>query len=175
MFGASGHGLCEHCHIEEGVHIRVGTLSKALGSMGGFVAGQQRLIDWLMNRARTYIFSTAAPAAVAAGGCLALRIIRTQPRRRELLIQRAARLRDILVREGFRIGASQSQIIPVILGEAGRTMAVADELRRRGYFVPGIRPPSVPEGESLLRISVTYLHSEKHVDDLVAALRVVAR
>jgi 8-amino-7-oxononanoate synthase len=84
-------------------------------------------------------------------------------------------LRADLVRNGFDIGDSQSQIIPIILGDADRAMAAAAELRRRGFFVPGIRPPSVPEGQSLLRISLTALHTEEQIDELVAALGEVAR
>jgi 8-amino-7-oxononanoate synthase len=175
VFGASGRGVCEHLGVEDGVHVRVGTLSKALGSIGGFAVGERRLIDWLANRARTYVFSTALPAAAAAAAGKALSVVRSQPQRRETLLARSAVLREKLAGEGFRSGCSESQIIPVILGNERRTMAVSAGLRRLGYFVPGIRPPSVPEGESLLRISMSFVHTEQHVDDLVAALKSAAR
>jgi 8-amino-7-oxononanoate synthase len=175
VFGPFGGGLCHWEGVESDVHVRVGTLSKALGSHGGFVAGSRRLIDWLANRARPYFFSTAAPAAVAAAGLAALTIIESQPLRGDKLLERASHLRARLRGLGLNTGKSQSQIIPVILGDAARTMAAAAALRERGFFVPGIRPPSVPEGQSLLRISLTALHSEQQLEALITALVAVAR
>jgi 8-amino-7-oxononanoate synthase len=171
VFGAQGRGLAEHFGVEAGVHVHVGTLSKALGSHGGFVAGSQRLVDWLANRARPYVFSTAAPAAVAAAGRQGIRSVRYDPDRRVRLGESAARLRNDLRRAGFDLGASESQIIPIILGNAPRALSAAATLRSLGMFVPAIRPPTVPVGQSLLRISVTYSHTDQHLDDLVAALR----
>jgi 8-amino-7-oxononanoate synthase len=175
VFGRSGRGACEHFSVENSVHVRIGTLSKGLGSLGGFVAGEQRLIDWLSNRARPYFFSTAAPAALVAAGRKALSIVRSEPQRREALLARAKRLREMLREAKLSIGSSESQIIPIILGNPARTMTAAAELRRRGFFVPAIRPPSVPQGESLLRISLTCLHTDQQINDLVAALQDVAR
>lgn len=175
VFGNRGRGLCEHDGVEEGVHIRVGTLSKALGNHGGFVAGQQRLIDWLANRARPYVFSTAAPAAVAAACLAALETVEREPERRQRLLAMAQSVRGGLLHAGLNYGSSFSQVIPVILGDPRRVMAAAHELRLRGFFVPGIRPPSVPEGQSLLRISLTSLHTQEQIDALVAALCEVAR
>jgi 8-amino-7-oxononanoate synthase len=170
VFGPRGRGVCEVEGVEEAVSVRVGTLSKAFGSLGGFVAGPQRLIDWLTNRARPYVFSTAAPAAVAAAGIAALDIVQNDPERRTNLLQLAEHLRRQLLRHGLSYGSSFSQIVPVVVGDPRRAVRAAGELRSRGYFVPAIRPPSVPEGQSLLRISLTALHTEEQVDDLVAAL-----
>src|SRR6185295_12024622 len=147
VFGKEGRGVCEHLGVEDGVHIRVGTLSKGLGSIGGFVAGSRALIDWLSNRARPYVFSTAMPEAMAAAGLAAIQAVKDEPFRRRELLQRAGALREELKSHGLRIGSSQSQIIPVILGSPGKTMQAAADLRQAGFFVPGIRPPSVPEGE----------------------------
>lgn len=158
VFGKEGRGVCEHLGVEDGVHVRVGTLSKGLGSIGGFVAGSRALIDWLANRARPYVFSTAMPEAMAAAGLAALKVVQSEPFRRQELLQRAADFREKLSAAGLHIGRSQSQIIPVILGFPARTMQAAADLRQAGFFVPGIRPPSVPEGESLLRISLSWLH-----------------
>jgi len=174
VLGQHGRGICEAVGVEEHVSVRIGTLSKSLGSAGGFVAGSQRLIDWLANRARPYVFSTAAPAALAAAGLAALEIVRHQPERRAKLLSLAGELGRKLEARGFHAPTSRSQIVPLILGEPNRTMAAAAELRRRGYFVPGIRPPSVPAGQSLLRISLTCLHTAEHLDGLVAALAEVA-
>jgi 8-amino-7-oxononanoate synthase len=170
VFGPSGRGICELLHVEDDVHVRVGTLSKALGSLGGFVAGEQRLIDWLTNRARTYFFSTAPPEALAAAGLAALEIVRNEPHRREELLARAGRFREQLRSHGWAIPEPGSQIIPLRIGSAGETMQRMRDLRNQGFFVPGIRPPSVPEGQSLLRLSLTWRHDEALLDRLSAAL-----
>ena len=170
VFGEQGRGVCEHLGVEAGVHVRVGTLSKALGSIGGFVAGQRRLIDWLANRARAYVFSTATPETAAAAARRALQIVQQQPERRQRLLELAADLRSRLREQGWATGKSASQIVPVILGEARRTMEMTAELRCHGLLVPGIRPPSVPPDQSLLRISLCHGHTDEHVQRLLDAL-----
>jgi 7-keto-8-aminopelargonate synthetase-like enzyme len=112
---------------------------------------------------------------LAAAGLAAIDVVRHQPERRAKLLHLAGELRRMLEARGFSLPPGQSQIVPVILGDAKRTMTAAAELRRRGYFVPGIRPPSVPAGQSLLRISLTCLHTPEHIDGLVAALAAVAK
>jgi 8-amino-7-oxononanoate synthase len=168
VFGDGGRGLCEQLGVEHRVPIRVGTLSKALGSQGGFVVGQQRLIDWLVNRARPYVFSTAAPPALAAAAIAALDIVRDEPHRRTELLAKAECVRTALTEQGWNTGRSTSQIIPVIVGAPESTMHLSAELRRRGLFVPGIRPPSVPEGQSLLRISLSYAHTDEMISTLTS-------
>ena len=170
VFGATGRGVCEELGVESGVHVRVGTLSKALGSLGGFVAGSAPLIDWLVNRARSYIFSTAPPEAVAAAGLEALETVIREPGRRTVLRQRAATLRAGLAGLGWNIGRSASQIVPVIVGDPVPTMNLARALQDRGFFVPGIRPPAVPQGECLLRISLSCLHGDEDIRRLLEAL-----
>jgi 8-amino-7-oxononanoate synthase len=169
VIGDHGGGLCDAVLGGERVNVRIGTLSKALGSHGGFVAGSRRLIDWIANRARPYMFSTAAPAAAAAAAIAALEIVGSEPERRQKLQELSGRLRSRLARNNIKT-PSLTHIIPIILNDPNRALAVAAELRRRGFFVPAIRPPSVPEGQSLLRISLTCLHTEEQIDDLVAAL-----
>jgi 8-amino-7-oxononanoate synthase len=171
VFGNHGRGLCQELGVEERVDVRIGTLSKALGCSGGFVAGSRSLIDWLVNRARPYVFSTTQPAANAATAVAALAIVGSEPERREQLLTRASRLRERLSADGWNIGRSTSQIVPIYIGEPDRTMRLADALRQRGLFVPGIRPPSVPPGESLLRISLCHGHTEEMLDQLLIALR----
>ncbi len=170
VFGEHGRGTVEHWGVEEGVHVRVGTLSKAAGSIGGFVAGSRSLIEWIANRARPYVFSTAPPEAIAAAGLAALRRIQEEPHRRTELLSRAEQLRRRLIALGCDTGESASQIIPIIIGEPQATMRFTTALRERGYFVPGIRPPTVPDGESLLRISLSYAHTEEMVGGLVEAI-----
>ena len=152
------------------MHVRIGTLSKALGSGGGFVCGRQSLIDWLANRARTYVFSTAQPAATSAAAIAGLDIVQREPHRRESLLAAATNLRQRLREQGWNVGESESQIIPIIVGDADRTMRLAASLRDAGFFVPGIRPPSVPEGQSLLRLSLCYHHTPEMTDELLQAL-----
>ncbi|HEY4232965.1 MAG TPA: 8-amino-7-oxononanoate synthase [Lacipirellulaceae bacterium] len=175
VFGVTGRGLVEHLEagcpgLHEKVHVRIGTLSKALGTGGGFVCGRQSLIDWLANRARTYVFSTAQPGATSAAGIAALDIVAQEPQRRAKLLERAAELRARLAEQGWNTGRSESQIIPLVVGDPEETMRFAEPLREAGFFVPGIRPPSVPEGESLLRLSLCHHHKPEMIDALVDEL-----
>jgi 8-amino-7-oxononanoate synthase len=171
VFGERGRGISEFLGVDNRVTVRVGTLSKALGSIGGFVAGPRNLVDWLVNRARSYIFSTAVPEAVAAAGLRALELIQGEPNRRRDLLVKAGQLRTALRQQGWQVGDSESQIIPIFLVSPDATIRLAQALRDQGYFVPGIRPPSVPEGESLIRISLSYLHSDEQINGLQHALR----
>jgi 8-amino-7-oxononanoate synthase len=170
VFGAHGGGIVEQSELQQRVHVRVGTLSKSLGSGGGFVCGRQTLIDWLANRARTYVFSTAQPGPTHAAALAALDIVRDEPQRRRQLLATAAEVRQRLQAHDWNTGPSESQIVPIIVGDAGRTMRLAAQLREVGFFVPGIRPPSVPEGESLLRLSLCYHHTPAMIDGLLESL-----
>lgn len=170
VFGEHGRGVAEALGADSEGVVRVGTLSKALGAAGGFVVGPQSLIDWLLNRARSYVFSTAHPAAVSAAAIVALEIIASEPQRRVQVLEAAANLRQRLQAEGWNTGASTSQIVPIILGSASAAVELSQRLRQRGYWVPAIRPPSVPPGESLLRVSLTAGHSEKMIEGLLEAL-----
>lgn len=170
VFGARGRGAAEHLGVEQRVHVRVGTLSKALGCAGGFVVGSQALIDWLLNRARPYVFSTASPAATAAAAIAALDIVHDEPNRRRELLARAEWLRGELARRGWDTGQSASQIIPLIVGDPERAVSLSHQLQEQGLFVPAIRPPTVPEGEACLRISLTAGHTEAMLGRLLAAL-----
>ena len=153
------------------MHIRIGTLSKALGTGGGFVCGRQSLIDWLANRARTYVFSTAQPAATSAAAMAALDIVRDEPNRRARTCWRRRRNSACGFASRLEYRQSESQIIPLYVGEPEQSGAVwPARLREAGFFVPAIRPPSVPEGESLLRLSLCYHHTREMVDGLVSQL-----
>jgi 7-keto-8-aminopelargonate synthetase-like enzyme len=175
VFGATGRGVVEHFAAEhpemlEHIHIRVGSFGKALGAAGGFVCGSTSLIQWLTNRARTYVFSTAHPAAISAAALVALDLVDREPERRRGLIERAANLRSRLREQGWNTGRSVSQIVPVVIGSAERTMRISTALRERGIWAPGIRPPSVPDGESLLRLGFTAAHTEEMVERLLEGL-----
>ena len=170
VFGRNGRGAAEHLGVEDGVHVRVGTLSKALGCFGGFVSGSRSLIDWLANRARSYVFSTASPAAASAAAIEALDIVRDEPARRETLLGRAEKLRIELRERGWNTGASASQIVPILVGEPQRAVELSARLFERGIFAPAIRPPTVPEGEAMLRISLTTAHTDEMVCELLLSL-----
>jgi len=171
VFGKSGRGVAEHYEVEQQIDVRVGTLSKALGSHGGFVAGSQSLIDWLSNRARPYVFSTAFPEVMAAPSIESLRIVQLEPERRSTLLENAKYVRGELGKQSWQVEEGISQIIPVRVGSEVDVMSYSGKLREQGIFVPGIRPPSVPQGESLLRISLNYGHDRSSIDFLLNAMK----
>ena len=176
VFGKRGSGLVEFFaesspRLTQQVTIRIGTLSKAFGSAGGFVAGDQKLIDWLFNRARSYVFSTAAPAAMMASARASLQIAQEEPHRREELLQKASYVRSELSERGWNLGNSNSQIIPVVVETPERALTLSAKLRAAGCHVPAIRPPTVPEGESLVRISLSYSHTDGDVEKLLLTMK----
>src|SRR5262249_9081406 len=171
VFGAHGRGVAEFLGVEDRISVRVGTLSKAVGALGGFVTGPQSLIDWLWNRARTQIYSTALPPLVCAAAAAAIDIIEAEPQRRQHLLQRAGEFRQQL-REA-RIATTENSvgpIIPIVLQTPDRAMQVATQLERQGFLVAAIRPPTVPPGTSRLRISLSAGHSSADVGRLAEAL-----
>ena len=170
VLGPTGAGLAEALGISSGVTAGVGTLSKALGGIGGFAAGSREVCDLLVNRARPFLYTTALPAAACEAARAALEIVRTEPQRRRRVLDLAARLRGRLRDEGFDIGKSETPIVPILVGEAEAAMKVAAALLGRGIFCPAIRPPTVPPGTSRLRASVTAEHTEEDIERLVAAL-----
>ena len=178
VFGPQGRGLVEHFsqqfpELHHQVHVRVGTLSKALGSAGGFVCGSAALIRWLTNRARPYVFSTAHPAAASAAALVALDIVEQQPQSRTRLLDSAAEVRTRLHAMGWDTGSSVSQIIPVKIGSASATMQLAAELRERGLLVGAVRPPSVPVNASQLRIGISAIHTEEMLERLLSTLELL--
>ena len=170
ILGKRGAGLAEEEGVEDEVDIKMGTLSKAVGTMGGFVAGPKTLIDYLRNHARSFIYSTALPPAVMAASLAALEIIEREPPLREKLWNNVNILRSGLKRIGLSIGPTASPIIPIILGSDESTMKLSEALLEDGFYVPGIRPPSVPPGEARLRVTVSAAHTESDLRGLISAL-----
>lgn len=170
VFGARGSGLVEEAGCADGVHIRTGTLSKALGAAGGFVAGHADLVRWLRHAARGWIFSTAHPPAVAAAATRAIELVAVEPRRRAELLAKAAAFRDRLATAGIDLGGATAQIVPVVAGSAAAAVALAGRLADLGFFVPAIRPPSVPIGRSLVRASLSWLHAPTDLERLADAI-----
>jgi len=175
VFGTLGRGVAEHLGVEKEIPVRIGTLSKALGSMGGFVVGSGRLIEWLVQRARPYLFSTAPPPAMAAAAMAALQIVQQEPLRRRRLLESAEYVRTELRRQGWTLGPTVSQIIPVVVGRAELALAVSEALREHGLFVPPIRPPAVPKGQACLRISLCAGHRPSMIDALLSAFGQLAK
>jgi 8-amino-7-oxononanoate synthase len=171
VFGADGRGAVAACGVAERVPVRVGTLSKALGSLGGFVAGSRRLVDWLTNHARTLVYSTALPPAAAAAAHTALAIGCSEPWRRERVLRLGRALAGELVAAGYTVAPTAGSIVAVILGKPERALDRAEQLRDHGLFVPAIRPPTVPTGTARLRISLSAAHSDEDVARLTDALR----
>lgn len=169
--GATGGGLTEEMGIDSRQLVRVGTLSKGLGSIGGFVVGSQLLVDWLWNRARPQIFSTTLPPSACAAASCAIRIVQEEPERRERLRELSKVLTDGLRSEGFEIPAVEgSPVIPVILSDPGLAVEAANRLAERGYLVGAIRPPSVPEGTSRLRITLSSGHRVEEACGLLRSI-----
>ena len=163
VFGPHGSGLVEELGLTGQVDIQMGTLGKALGCVGAFVAGSHALIDWLVNRARSFIYTTAIPPAMAAAVLAALDIVEREPERRQQLWANTRELADGLRSLGYTLGATRSQILPVIIGEARETMVVAEAILQRGVFAHGIRPPTVPEGTSRIRVTPMATHTSEHL------------
>jgi 7-keto-8-aminopelargonate synthetase-like enzyme len=170
VLGETGRGALESLPNDERL-ITVGTLSKALGSQGGFVCGSRLLTNWLVNRARPYLFSTALAPPAAAAARQAIVLVNKEPERRRHLLALAQFLRDQLRAKGFGDGGSCCQIVPLIVGKAAQAVRLSRELEKRGFLVPAIRPPSVPAGTSRLRISLTAAHSQDDVSKLIEALQ----
>ena len=168
--GATGAGLCEQEGVLEEVDIVVAPLGKAVAASGGIVAGPQSVIDYLVNKARPFIYTTAPSPAIAAGASKAIDIIRSEPQRRERLQSAAAYLRERFLAMGLDIGHSTTHIIPVLLGTSKRAIAISAMLYEAGYYVAAIRPPTVPPNTARLRISVQADHSCAHLEGLCRAM-----
>jgi len=175
VFGRRGSGLVEEAGCADGVHVRVGTLSKALGAGGGFVAGHADVVHWLRHRARAWIFSTAHPPAVAGAAARAIALVAAEPERRAELLARAADFREALGTAGVDVGGAAGQIVPVVAGPPQAAVDLSARLADEGFFVPAIRPPSVPPGRSLVRASLSWLHRADDLDRLARAIAAHAR
>ncbi len=172
VLGAAGRGSPEHWGLEPGsVPVHVVTLGKALGVFGAAVAGNRVLIDTLVQRARPWIYTTALPPALAEALTAALRVMREESWRRERVQGHVARFRAACRDAGLELMDSRTPIQPVVVGESERALAVSARLGKRGFYVPAIRPPTVPQGSARLRITLSAAHRAEQIDELVAALQ----
>jgi len=170
VYGELGRGWVEECGLEDSIAVRIGTLSKAVGCVGGFVHGSQVLIDYLRNFARTYVYSTSMPESVAVNASRNIRKLATMHSERIQIRDTSKGLRQRLISQDLRVSLGDSPIIPIFLESSSQTIVASHRLRELGLYVPAIRPPTVPDDQCMLRVSLSLHHTEKELDALVRGL-----
>ncbi len=171
VVGPGGRGLVADLGLEHEIDVVIGTLGKALGSYGAFACCDARTADYLVNRARTLIYSTALPPPALGASLAALQLLRDEPKIVNRLHANARALREELALNGFQVELGTMPIVPILVGDPGRAMALCEEALQRGIFAQAIRPPTVPDGTSRLRAVAMANHEER---DLRAAARTIA-
>ncbi|WP_335998871.1 aminotransferase class I/II-fold pyridoxal phosphate-dependent enzyme [Halorientalis halophila] len=169
-----GGGIVQREGLADRVHVQMGTLSKALGSQGGYVAGSEPLIEHVLNAARSFVFSTGLAPPAAGAAREALRIAREDDEHRDRLWENVARLREGLADAGYEVWG-ETQILPVVVDDREDAMALDEQLRKRNVVAPGIRPPTVPEGTSRIRVAPMATHSDSAIDRCLTAFREAGR
>jgi len=180
VLGRNGRGSIDHFDVHGKVDVQVGTLSKAIGALGGYVCGSRDLIDFLYHRARPFLFSTSHPPSVAATCIAAFDILENEPERIDRLWSNTTYFKEQLAAAGFDIGgrttpASETPIIPIILGDGRKTMEFSRELFAQGLMATGIAFPTVPEGKARVRIIMTSEHTRPELEQALEILTSVAR
>lgn len=175
IMGATGRGSLEHCGVESRFPFHMGTLSKAIGCAGGYIVGVSSLIQYLVNTSRTFIYTTAPPPAIAAAATAALRVIEEEPDRRAKLWENRNHLFTGLQRIGFHTTATVSPIIPILIGDAARALAMSRQLLEHGVYAPAIRPPTVPASTSRIRVTVTADHTPEQLKKTLAVFEHVGQ
>jgi len=170
VYGENGRGLVEHASVSSERIVSIGTLSKAVGCVGGFVSGPSLLIEWLTNHARSWIYSTALPIPIVAAACKAITLVRNMGSERRELASKAIELRSRLTGLGFEVGSGGSPIVPIYINDTKKVMELSERLLEMGVFVPAIRPPTVPKNRSLLRVSLSIEHSTDEINRLVEVI-----
>jgi len=171
--GPDGRGAVAAAGLEDEVDLIVGTLGKALGSYGAYVCCDSRMAKYLVNTARTLIFSTAIGPPAVAAAMAALELLREQPRRVEKLQRNGAVLREALIAEGLPLAASETQIVPLVVGDAEEALSLSERVLERGVFAQAIRPPTVPVGGSRLRLTVMASHTKSELRDAAKTIAAV--
>ncbi len=164
VLGKNGRGTTEHFGLAGRVHIQMGTLGKALGSFGAYVAGDKDVTEYLLNKARSFIYSTALPPAVCAASIAALELLHSEPWRRERLWKKQRRFTEGLKSLGIDTGASETPVIPLMIGDTEKTLTLSNRIFDEGIYATAIRPPTVPEGSARIRTTVTAAHSDDDID-----------
>jgi glycine C-acetyltransferase len=168
IFGSTGAGIVAKLGLGERVAVQMGTLGKALGGFGAYVAGSRALRELLINRCRSFIFTTSLPPAIMAMAMAAIDLVQQEPERREALWNNCRMLQAGLRELGFSTGSGESPILPLVIGDAGKCMQFSERLLEKGIFAQGIRPPTVPPGTSRLRITLMATHTREHIDRAIA-------
>ena len=175
VLGANGRGTVDHFGLHGHIDIQVGTLSKAIGALGGYVCGSRDLIDFLYHRARPFLFSTSHPPGVAAACLAAFKILESEPKRIETLWDNTLYFKASLKNAGFDTGGSETPITPIMVGEAKMAHAFSGELFQNGLYATGIGFPTVPEGKARIRTIVTAAHTREMLDRAAEILARVAK
>ena len=174
VIGRTGRGLAEHYGCEH-ADVTVGTLSKAIACEGGFVAGKKQLIEFLKNKSRSFIFTTAMSPAMAAGALRNLRFLESHPERVQQLQENVKFFCEALQREGLNVPQSPSAIIPVIIGDEAAALNASAKLLERGYVIPAIRYPTVAKGQARLRASLMATHTHEELERAAKAIAQVIK
>ena len=173
VFGENGRGVVEYFNLDNEVDVVMGTLSKAIGSLGGYVCGDDDLISYLRNKARPFMYTTALPPAVCAASIASINLIQEDPSLREVLWNNVCCIKERLGSLGVDMISSQSQIIPLLIGDTQKTVDISKLLYERGILIPAIRPPTVPANSSRLRMTVMSSHTQADLESLFNSLREV--
>jgi glycine C-acetyltransferase/8-amino-7-oxononanoate synthase len=170
ILGENGRGTAEHFGIDGRVTVQMGTLGKAFGSFGAYAAGSRSLIAYLVNRARSYIYSTALPPSICAASIAAIGIVEHEPALRHKLHMNRKCLVDKLKKIGIDTGNSESPIMPIMIGTSEQALKTASGLFECGVYATAIRPPTVPSGTARIRMTITAGHADEDIDFVIKAL-----
>jgi glycine C-acetyltransferase len=175
VLGRNGRGTIDHFNLHGRVDIQVGTLSKAIGCLGGYICGSRDLIEFLYHRGRPFLFSTSHPPAVAAACLAAFDLLEREPERIDRLWENTRYFKENLRREGFDTGMSETPITPIMVGDAALAHAFSQALFAEGLMATGIGYPTVPKGKARIRTIVTAAHTREHLDRALEILTRVGR
>jgi len=175
VFGEHGRGVCEHFGLEDEVDLVMGTFSKSFATVGGFIAGEHDVVDFIQHNARAQIFSAAIPPAAVAAVSAAIDIVESEPERRKQLWENTAYMLRELRGLGFDTCGSESPVIPLLVGDDITTLHMAKRLQEEGIFVNPVMTPAVPPGQSMIRTSYMATHKREHLDQALGAIAKVGR
>jgi 8-amino-7-oxononanoate synthase len=175
VFGENGRGTAEHFGLEDQVDLTMGTFSKSLATVGGFIAGPEQVVEYIRHHARSQIFSAATPPPMAAAVIAALKILENEPERRKQLWDNTEYMQRELHNLGFDTGDSDSPVIPIVIGDELATFTMAKRLQQEGVFANAIVPPAVPQSQAMIRTSYMATHTREHLDQALTALAKVGR
>lgn len=175
VFGARGSGLVEEFALSGQIDVVMGTMSKAMGSLGGYVAGKRTMIEYLRQKARTFIYTTGLPPAIAASSIRAIEYIKNNRAERKRFWEKIRYVRKVFLELGYNLLDSKSQIIPVVIGPVEKVLQIEKYLFEQGLFILAIRPPTVPKRKSRFRITITADHNKEHLKKLLMVFKKVKK